>query len=104
MKTITVIITGAGAPGAPGVIKSLRENGKRPIRIVGVDASSEAVGFRLADAGYQIPLASDPNFIDRLLEISKQENALVILPLVTWELKTTKGHYYSGHQLLPGYY
>jgi carbamoyl-phosphate synthase large subunit len=70
MKTITVIITGAGAPGAPGVIKSLRENGKRPIRIVGVDA-------------IRIPLASDPNFIDRLLEISKQENALVILPLVT---------------------
>lgn len=87
MKDITVIITGAGAPGAPGVIKSLIENGERSIRVVGVDASSEAVGFRLVDKGYQIPLANEPDFVWRLLEIAKEEKAVVILPLVTSELE-----------------
>jgi carbamoyl-phosphate synthase large subunit len=87
VEAITVIITGAGAPGAPGVIKSLRENGERSIRVVGVDASSEAVGFRLADTGYQIPMANAPDFIDRLLKIAIQEKADVILPLVTSELE-----------------
>lgn len=87
MEAITVIITGAGAPGAPGVIKSLRDNGERDIRVVGVDASSEAVGFKLADAGYQIPMANAPDFIDRLLEIAIKEKAKVILPLVTRELE-----------------
>lgn len=87
VDSITVIITGAGAPGAPGVIKSLRENGERFIRVVGADASSEAVGFRLADEGYQIPTANDPDFIERLLEIAIKEKVNVILPLVTRELE-----------------
>lgn len=87
MKTVTVIITGAGAPGAPGVIKSLRANGERDLRVVGVDASNEAVGFKIADAGHQIPLANAPDFIDKLLEIAVAEKADVILPLVTRELE-----------------
>jgi carbamoyl-phosphate synthase large subunit len=87
VKPITVIVTGAGAPGAPGIIKSLRENGERCIRVVGVDASGEAAGFILADAGYRIPMADAPDFIDKLLKIAMDENADVILPLVTRELE-----------------
>lgn len=87
VKPITVIITGAGAPGAPGVIKSLRENNERCVRVVGADASDEAVGFLLADAGYQIPKADSPDFINKLLKIATDENADVILPLVTKELE-----------------
>lgn len=87
MKPVTVIVTGAGAPGAPGVIKSLRENGERPIRIVAADASEEAVGYLLSDAAHQIPMANAPDFIDRLLAIAVGEKADVILPLVTRELE-----------------
>jgi carbamoyl-phosphate synthase large subunit len=87
MQAITVMLTGAGAPGAPGVIKSLRDNGERQIRLVGVDACSEAVGFKLTEASYQIPLANEACFADRLLEIAKAESVSVILPLVTSELE-----------------
>ncbi len=87
MEPVTVLITGAGAPGAPGVIKSLRDNGERSIRVVGADASSEAVGFKLVDAGCQIPMADAPDFIDKLLNIAQEEKAAVILPLVTKELE-----------------
>ncbi|TAH69108.1 MAG: ATP-grasp domain-containing protein [Anaerolineaceae bacterium] len=88
MESITVLITGAGAPGAPGVIKSLRDNGERSIRVVGVDASKEAVGFKLVDAGCQIPKADAPDFTSSLLKIAGEEKVDVILPLVTMELET----------------
>ncbi len=52
-----------------------------------VDASSDAVGYRLADKGYQIPIANEPGFVWRLLEIAKAEKAAVILPMVTNELE-----------------
>ncbi len=87
MKPVTVMITGAGAPGAPGVINSLRDNGERFIRVVGVDASSEAVGFQLADASDQIPMADAPNFTGKLLQIAGEEKVDVILPMVTRELE-----------------
>lgn len=80
LNDIVVMITGAGAPGAPGIIKSLRLNGERNIKIVGVDANlKESIGIGLADAIYQIPKASDKNFIDDVLKIAKQEKVNVII-------------------------
>nr|WP_308545082.1 ATP-grasp domain-containing protein [uncultured Lachnoclostridium sp.] len=87
MEPVTVMITGSGAPGAPGVIKSLRDNGERSIRVIGADASSEAVGFKLADARCKLPMAEAPDFIDTLLKITKEEKVDVILPMVTRELE-----------------
>ena len=43
-NTVTVLMTGAGAPGAPGIIRCLRKNGERSIRIVGVDMNENAAG------------------------------------------------------------
>jgi len=87
LKNIVVMITGAGAPGAPGIIKSLRLNNEREIKIVGVDASLEtSVGVGMVDAVYQIPPAKDEKFVDEILKICKKENVDVIIPLVTMEL------------------
>lgn len=52
MDNITVLITGAGAPGAPGIIKSLRMVTERDIRIIGVDMASESSGFAMVDKWY----------------------------------------------------
>ena len=78
MKPVTVMITGAGAPGAPGVIQSLRDNKERSIRVVAADASNEAVGYKLADIGYQIPMADAPEFTCKLLRIAENERVGVI--------------------------
>lgn len=87
LKNIVVMITGVGAPGAPGIIKSLRLNGERDIKIVGVDASLDtSVGVGMVDAVYQIPQAKDDSFVSKILEICKQEKVDVIIPLVTMEL------------------
>lgn len=86
-KDILVIITGAGAPGAPGIIKSLRLNGERNIKIIGLDSNlSQSVGIGLVDKAYQIPSAESDNFIDEVVKISQKEKVDVIIPLVTKEL------------------
>ena len=55
MKKSTVLITGAGAPGAPGIIRSLRNNGERPVYIIGVDMDPKASGFSMVDEWYTVP-------------------------------------------------
>ncbi len=87
LKDIVVMITGAGAPGAPGIIKSLRLNNERKIKIIGVDASlGESVGVGMVDASYKIPQAKEHSFINEVLKICLKESVDVIIPLVTMEL------------------
>lgn len=84
---LTVLVTGAGAPGIAGTIHALKHNPNNiPIRIVAVDMREEAVGKYLADTFYVVPSAQDPAFISVLLEIVKKEYVDVILPQVTLEL------------------
>ena len=87
MRDITVLITGSGAPGAPGIIKSLRVSNDRSIRVVGVDMKQdESIGVGLLDKSYEISKANDPNFIQQIMTICKKEKVDGIIPLVTNEL------------------
>lgn len=86
LKDITVLMTGAGAPGAPGIIRCLRKNGERKIRLIGVDMNENAAGRKLVDVFYRVPSAKEPDFIDSILDICKKEGVQVVIPLVTREL------------------
>ena len=86
MRDITVLITGIGAPGAPGIVKSIRKNGERNIKIIGVDTNFDASGKDLVDEFYEIPPAEDSKFIDGIMKICKKEKVDIIQPLVTREL------------------
>lgn len=87
LKSIRVFITGAGAPGAPGIIKSLKKVAERKIEILGGDANlGNSVGVGLLDKVYQIPFAGSPDFIEKVLSICILEKVDVIIPLVTREL------------------
>lgn len=85
-KNLTVLVTGAGAPGAPGIIKSLRLVKERRIRIVGVDISTESSGFAMVDKWYLGERAESEDFMPRIKEICKREGVDVVIPLVTNEL------------------
>ena len=86
-RDIRVFITGAGAPGAPGIIKSLRAVTERKIVILGGDANlRHAVGAGLLDKSFRILFAESPDYVDTLLEICSVEKVDVIIPLVTREL------------------
>ena len=84
-KSFRVLITGAGGPGAPGIIKSLKVAG---IYVIGVDARKNAIGSFLADKFAVIPEAKDKNYISSLLKTAKKFKADVILPTNTAELIT----------------
>jgi carbamoyl-phosphate synthase large subunit len=82
-KTINILMTGAGAPGAAGILKCL----KQPfIKVIAADANATAVGKFLADDFVAIPFANDPSFINSLLAVCREKKIDIILPLVTREL------------------
>ncbi len=83
---ITILLTGAGAPGAPGIIKCFRSVKERRIRIVGVDMNPFASGRALVDAFYPVPPASSDDFISTILDICLREKVDVVVPIVTREL------------------
>lgn len=85
-SSITILITGAGSPGAPGVIKSLRSVQQHEFRIIGMDMNPDNAAKSMVDQFYIGVKATDPKFIGKCLEICKSEKVEVILPMVTAEL------------------
>ena len=77
-------MTGAGAPGGPGIIKCLKEipNSK----LVVADADDKASGRYLNDSFVQIPKANNPEFVEEVLRICIKMDIQIIFPLVTNEL------------------
>jgi len=86
MRDITVLVTASGAPGAPGIIKSLRLNRERKIRIVATDMNPDSYGLFVAEKGYVVPPGTSDEYISEMLKIAEKENIDVILPLSTYEL------------------
>lgn len=86
LKDLNILVTGAGAPGFPGITKSLRMNGERNVKIIGTDMKDDVVGFYLADEHYVVPSGLDPIYIDAILDIIQKENIDAVLPLCTFEL------------------
>ena len=54
-RVTTVLLSAAGAPGAARLIRALRENGEREVRVVGTDMSERAIGRHLCDAFHVVP-------------------------------------------------
>lgn len=82
---IKVLMTGAGAPGAPGIIECLQ---KEPaIELLVADADNNSVGRYLNPHFIQIPKGTDAGFIQSIKKICEQQHIQVIMPLVTRELQ-----------------
>jgi carbamoyl-phosphate synthase large subunit len=86
VKPVTVLLTAAGVPGAAALIRALRENGERDVRIVGADMSGLAVGRHLCDAFHVVPGGGDPGFVDALASVCERERVDAVLPQSSYEL------------------
>jgi carbamoyl-phosphate synthase large subunit len=82
----TILVTAAGAPGAAALIRGLRENGEREVRLVGADMSERSIGKHLCDAFHLVPPGSDPGYADAVLELVERENVDVVLPQSSFDL------------------
>jgi carbamoyl-phosphate synthase large subunit len=86
VKLTTIVVTASGAPGTAALLRALRENGERHVRLVGTDMSAQAIGRHLCDDFHQVPRGSDPGFADTVLDIAKREGASAVLPQSSFDL------------------
>jgi carbamoyl-phosphate synthase large subunit len=86
VKPLTVVVTASGAPGTAALLRALRENGEREVRLVGTDMSERAVGRELADSFHVVPAGADPGFADAMLDVAAQEGVDAILPQSSFDL------------------
>jgi carbamoyl-phosphate synthase large subunit len=87
----TVLLSAAGAPGAARLIRALRENGEREVRVVGTDMSERAIGRHLCDAFHVVPAGSAPGYADAILELVERESVDVVLPQSSFDLAGLAG-------------
>ena len=92
MKPITVLVSASGAPGTAALLRALRENGEREVRLVGTDMSERSVGRHLADAFHLVPAGSDPAFPDAMREIVEREDVDAVLPQSSFDLAGLAEH------------
>src|SRR2546423_5718160 len=86
MRDITVLVTASGAPGPAALLRALRTNGGRGVRVVGSDMSPQAVGSQFSDRFYVVPRGPDPAFADAVLDIVRRENVDAVLPQSSFDL------------------
>ncbi|OLE19739.1 MAG: hypothetical protein AUG88_00105 [Actinobacteria bacterium 13_1_20CM_4_68_12] len=87
MRALTVLLTASGVPGSAALIRALRENGERELRLVGTDMSELAIGRHLCDSFHVVPAGGDPGFVGALVEICDRERVDAVLPQSSYELQ-----------------
>lgn len=87
-REVNVLITSAGRRGAlvKCFKKSIREMENCIGKIISVDASPLAAALHLSDKHYIVPRILDPNYINILLNICKEENIKLVIPTIDTEL------------------
>lgn len=78
-------MTGAGAPGAAGIIRCLLQDSRLQLTVA--DADHDATGRYLHGAFVPIPRADDADFTRRVLQVCRERGVQVVMPLVTRELE-----------------
>ena len=86
-----MVVTACGAPGTAALLRALRENGEREVRLVGTDMSERAVGRHLCDAFHLVPAGSSPEFPTAMREVAEREVADAILPQSSFDLEGLAG-------------
>ncbi len=84
-KKLKILMTGAGSPGGPGIIKCLKMASESWDLIV-ADANPKATGRYLTSEFVQLPVASDDCFVETLMKVCLEQGIDLVLPLVTAEL------------------
>ena len=80
-----ILITGGGAPGAPGIIKAIQDINPK-IKIFSCDVLEQTVGKILANDYFTVPRGDDPSYAQTLLEKCISKKIKTILPITTKEL------------------
>ena len=86
-RPLTILVSACGAPGTAALLRGLRANGEREVRLVGTDMSERAIGRHLCDAFHIVPAGSADDYPDAMLEVCRAEGVDVILPQSSFDLE-----------------
>jgi carbamoyl-phosphate synthase large subunit len=92
LRPITVLVSASGAPGTAALLRGLRRNGEREVRLVGTDMSERSVGRHLCDAFHLVPAGSDSSFSDAVLAVVEREGVDCVLPQSSFDLEGLAAH------------
>ena len=81
-----MLLTASGAPGTAALVRALRANAERRVRLVGTDMSDQAIGRHVCDAFAVVPAGDDPTFADAVLEVCERERVDAVVPQSSYEL------------------
>ncbi|MCW3990000.1 MAG: ATP-grasp domain-containing protein [Candidatus Bathyarchaeota archaeon] len=88
MRPLKLILTACGCPGASTLIRMLKQNGEREVKIIGTDMSLEAVGRYLCDGFYKVPSGTSPEYIPAMMDLVEKEKPDLIFPESSNEVLT----------------
>ena len=90
---LTILLTGAGAPGTRGALYALRHNpdGVR-IRTVGTDLRPDGIGRLWLDAFHQVDAPEAPEYVGSLLALCQSEGVDLVIPQTTREIAVLARH------------
>jgi carbamoyl-phosphate synthase large subunit len=86
VRDLTVLLTASGSPGTAALVRALRENGERRVRVVGTDMAELAVGRHLCDAFHVVPPGDDPGFAAAVAKVCELEGVDAVLPQSSYDL------------------
>lgn len=78
MKTLNVLVTGAGGPLGQSIMKAAWR-AILPCRLVATDRHPLSAGFQLADSYHVLPSAGEPAYLPRLAAICREERIDAVL-------------------------
>jgi len=87
--SLTLLRTAAGSTNTVTQYQAFQAMG---CRIVGVDCDPASVGFQFADAAHVVPRVGAPGYLDRMLEICREERVDLLLPALDEELALCGAH------------
>ena len=87
-----MLVSACGSPGTVALVRALRENGERTVRLVGTDISERSVGHHLCDTFHLVPPGTDASFAPTMLDIVREEEVDVVLPQSSFDLENLAHH------------
>lgn len=85
-KTVSILLTGVGAPGTRGTMYALRENADgTKVRIHGTDIKHDAIGRFWSDKFSTLPPPEDPTYLEEINRLCVEDGIDLVLPQTTRE-------------------
>ncbi len=92
LPPLSIVLTAVGCPGASTLIRMLKANGERQIRIHGVDMRRDAIGRFLCDGFTLVPPGSSPDYISSLAAVVEEVRPDLLFVQSSHEIETVAAH------------